>query len=131
MLTDKSTATSTLSASGLNGQSTLTALYTTHHVLHEYLDYGQIYINDNSYPLQKLSLQRATFPTQLNDFVYYWIEQDTIYIKNRPSGTLSFAVPKFPANLSQLPISEEIEAILIDKVVEVCIFQDTAEDGER
>ncbi|HXG82652.1 MAG TPA: hypothetical protein VNI84_01370 [Pyrinomonadaceae bacterium] len=96
----------------------------------EYIDVGQIYHESSDFPLQKLSINRARLqPPPQTGFVYYYIEGNTLVVLSEAAGNLSFAVPSYPANVSQLP--EELEKMLIDKIVEMVTMSDASEDGEK
>ncbi len=111
----------------------LPALYASDQILLEYLDYGQIYLENEKYPLQMMDRQRSQLPQYLGNYYrYYYVEGDKLFVKDGIAGdTVSFAVSYYPATLADLPDSEEVEALFLSKLVELVVSQDAAEDGER
>lgn len=139
LISNKSTTFLAISAVGDNGKVALATAYANFHLLLEYLDYGELFLtdvegeDDNVYPLQKLaSAGHASLPQQLNDFDYYWIEGDFLYVKDADNGNIRFACPYFPTTLAELPESQEVETMFISKLIELANMpSDAAEDGEK
>lgn len=130
LLTDPAEAVEELDA---DGKIDLTELYDEHQILHEYLDCGEILVENETYPLQMVSLTRANLPQYLgNSYPFGYVKGNFLYVKDGVEGAeVSFAVPKFPADLSEMPESEEVQAYFIAKMVELVVGQDAAEDGEK
>lgn len=136
LLTDRLTTTSALSS----GKVTLSDLYNTHHILLEYLQKGRIYHSNNTYPLREVVPALAAQTQPYSDYYYFYIDGPYLYAfqanKSALTGTLSFAVPKFPTTLAGLGDSEEIQTIFFDKLYEwslshVAAQNDAAEDGDK
>lgn len=71
-------------------------------------------------PLQPLaSPQQATLTNYLSSvFGYYYIQGNKLYpLAPNTVGNIAFSVPKFPANLSELPDSTECEAIFLQEMM--------------
>lgn len=112
-------------------------------ILIEYLHYGTIWHRTAAgqlatYPLQRLEPDQ--FPlvqTMADDYQYYWLDGDTLRMKQTTSGpaidgSLRFACPYKPT-LTQLSQIAELHDDFIDKVIEVSTGpgSDTAEDSEK
>lgn len=135
MMSDKSTTSLTITA----GKVDLTTGYSTHRFLLEFIHLGQIYHSSVTYPLQKLEPVQGQIAGYLgtnSGFSYYYIEGKYLVLPNAETGSLNFAVPTYPATLAQLPTSEEIQTIFLDKIIEMLPEVngnggDYAEDGVK
>lgn len=135
MLTDPTTVSVTLTA----GSADLASTYSTHRILLEYIDKGYIYHSSFQAPLKRIPLQSANFEQQFDEYGYYWIAGDDIHAqqadKTALTGSLTFEVPTYPANVAGLPSSDEIEKLFLDKMFEWAVSNqmpgnDAAEDAE-
>lgn len=130
LMTDQAQATAVLDA---GSAVDLDALYASDQILHEYLDAGEIYLENETYPLQWMTRSRAALPQYLSgSYRYCYKDGGKLIVKDgAPGDTVSFAVPKFPATLADLPESEEAQTLFLAKLIELIVGQDSAEDGAK
>lgn len=130
---------------GKTGTVDLTALENQHQVLIEYFDLGAVYSAGGgpAAPFQKVDNRAASLPQRFTDYGYYWIEGDRLHAfymdptrgKVPFERQLAFAVPYFPKTLADLPESEEVQTLFLDKMYEWALEyagpNDGAEDLEK
>lgn len=135
IISDRTTVTIAI----VSGTVDLTTGYTTYRFIKEYFEKGKMYHASNQYPLRKIPMSAKDLVQQLQDYYYYYLDGDKIHLQtydpaaSKPSGSVSFAVPQYPATLAQLPESEEVQTIFLDKLYEWCVNpeNDAAEDGKK
>lgn len=136
LTTDRTTVTAVITGGFVN----LVPLYQTNRILIEYIDRGRIYHASSVYPLRQLSPKARPLKQLFVNFAYYAIDGDKLDVFSAAgtalTGTLSFAVPYYPATLADLPESEEVEKLFLDKMLEWVqsgrsVNQDAAGDGEN
>lgn len=125
MLTDKDTVTGTITT----GKVDLSTLYTTNRILQEFIDMGQIWHSSSVHPLQRITPQAAgalgSYLGTNPNFVYYYIQGKYLILPGGQTGTLNFAVPTYPALVSQLPDSNEVETLFLDTIIEMLAGEKT------
>lgn len=85
-------------------------------------------------PLQRLkSPQQSTLGRYLSSvFTYFYLQGNEIFILPASiAGSVAFAVPSYPTNLAAMPESEEAERIFLEKLYELIVGGDAAQDGEH
>lgn len=125
MFTDRTAATIAIAS----GKVDLTTLYSTHRALQEFLDVGQIWHSSSAHPLQKVSAvagsNLATYMGTNANFIYYYLQGKYLVLPGGETGSLEFAVPSYPATVSQLPASNEVETMFLDTVIEMLAGEKT------
>lgn len=136
LLTAKSTTTAALTA----GAANLGQLYQTYQILLEYIDRGQIYHSSSTQPLRRIPIEAAALPFQFDQYAYYYIQKDGLFCRDYQgtalTGSINLSVPYYPATLANLPATEEIERLFLDKMYEWALDNqdpnnDAAEDGAK
>jgi len=85
-------------------------------------------------PLQRLkNPQQSVLPRYLDSVFtyYYWQGNELFILPASIAGMVAFAVPSYPTNLAAMPESEEAERIFLEKLVELLVGGDAAQDGEK
>ncbi len=136
LLTPRSLTTAALTA----GAANLGQLYSTNKILIEYIDRGQIYHLSSTQPLRRIPIEAANLPFQFDQYAYYYVQGDSLFCRdyqaNVLTGSINLSVPFYPATLANLPATEEIERLFLDKMYEWALSNqdpnnDAAADGAK